>query len=1327
MSAQPKGARKSVSKTASEGGSRAAGGFTFQANCSAYVATHLLSGHRLGWLERLAEDIPTAIVAESGGPGDDLRIVLRNGRTIEAQVKRGLSRGSRLWVALADLAQGLHNGEADFGLLITCPQASRPVIIHLARDLERMGDGRTDQLSDIGSEWQRRLHDLGLPLSLCARMRIVSLAATDVQRDAIRLAEVQLRPLLKDPDKASSAWAALAADGLRLIEYRGRRTLESTLRVFAARGIALDGGTSEAAPAAMLAHLCEWTESINANYSIIGHPAPIPIDTGWIPQYGRVLGDRVCEPHSFEEALNRYRSNLGGETEDSPKRAHGSTIGRFIKHCVVLAGPGMGKTTLLTKLARTYAADGQGVLKVRLRALSERMNATGCGFEEGLFALGLDASSVTPSAARHSAICWTILCDGLDECGPLRASMARDLAAFATAHPDLRMIVTSRSIGYEPGALTGWRHYALESLSTDELRRSVQRIVDNAGDREKVDAIVAILEASPAIGTIASRPLLLGLAVALAARKGSIGRTEADLYQRIFALIEEAASARASKAGLTDVELTRTIDIIGRILITNPAEAAEATLGQAADMLCGELGCPRLDARRRVELAMRYWCEVGLIERVYHQDRPMLAFVHKTFGEFACARYIRDSAPAERRAMLVRAVALQADPVIDFAAALGLGRDAFAVLLQDTEPWSAEKIVRALALANHTPPADMAGLLQPIIERAFELLREAKADFAKSIGEAIAALHVDHRLGARTIALDYLEAGIPSLRLAAWSLILGSDFDTKLRPRLLDAVIAFTVEPVAAPGRRSLLGGMIARNPASQLLQGFAVRAADHLLGERDADSDNAMIALLRSPSLSSWGFLQALEPIIARHGRADINAAMREHWYGRAKDRLASIEQVDLSGYEDAAGICEIAQLQALAGEAAPDPRLTRVTTSVLPNLSAFVEYAKWGSEPASDIWHWQREAWRPVEFEVLRAVARLGIIDPDQLAIEAASLLADRDKVRAHMTFAWFNQTGPVDIPPLDWSAARALPCDKWALEQALHHGSEFLMVLAGNLLDAILSEDERRELVERLFTNGRGTALQAAAGLGCELPRDIALDLAMNRLLGPCVSGLECLFEILSKYGPPYDDRVNSILASTLIAARPEIAIAAADFASTLGEAKARLQTLLADAIDHWTANPPARPKFGEPPDPRESLANALAAVGELSDDALLDLLPYRLGRRSSTALTGALIGRWESAPSFRDRVFDRAEKGEMSPQDLAHLIKVPTELTSNQRAAVIRLASSNNPRVRRAIVEIFAWPGFLNELTRPAFRALLKDSEDETRAVARRIASEETILV
>jgi hypothetical protein len=1314
--------RKHARKAASTGGSRAAGGFMFQARCSAYVAAHLLAGHRLGWIHGLADDIPKIIAAESGGPGDDLRITLRDGRTIEAQVKRGLTRNARLWEALTALAKGLDGDAADFGLLVACPHASKSILIHLARDLERLGDGRTDQLSDIGSEWHRRLQAIGIPVSVCGRLRIVALAATDVQPAAMRLAESYLRPLLQDPTTTAQAWAALVADAFRLIEYRGRRTIESTLRVLPTHGIALSTGVTVAAPAAILGRLCEWVTHVHASYAVIGLPASIPIDTGWIEQNGRVLEGEVSAPTSFEEALRRYRENIEDTSEREPKRSHGSAIGRFITRCVVLAGPGMGKTTLLAKLARTYAIDGQGVLKVRLSTLAERMRTTGCGFEEGLFALGLDTSGVCPVAARSAAITWTVLCDGLDECGSYREGIARDLAGLAAARPEVRIVVTSRSIGYAPGLLSGWRHYALEPLARDKLRSSVQRILGTPDDHAQVDAIVAILETSPAIRTIAASPLLLGLAVALAIRQGSIGRTEADLYQRMFGLVEEAASSRGNKAGLADVELARTIDAIGYALITRPPEAAEQSLSYAADVLSKDLGCPRLEAKRRVELAMRYWCEVGIIERIHHEDQAMLAFVHKTFGEFACARFICESAPADRRQMLIQAVGFQSDPAIEFAAALGLGREAFEVLLQVSQPGVAETVIRALSLANHISTVEVADLLEPIVERAFELLNEADNETAERIGEGLVELHPDHRANVTFIARRHLTDGAPNARLAAWSFVLGTNDGTVLRPDLLEAVASFTVAPEDKPARRSLLGGTIF-TPASKLFQGFAVRAADRLLPDRDAESDNAVLQLLRSPGLSNFGFLKEFEPILDRHDRSDIRSIMREHWYGPREEGLGRFNQVDFDGWEKAAAICEISQLEALAGETEADSRLIEVPTSILPNLSAFIEICGWGGVSAGDVWCWRHEAWRDVEREVIRATVRLGIIDPDEIALEAASLLANRDAVRGHMTFSWFNRTGAVDIPPLDWTNARMLALDLWKLEQALHHGSESLVPLSANLLDVVLTKEQRRVTVERLLANGKGLALWAAAQLGADLHRDIALDLAIRRLGGPCVPGLEHVLDILVKFAPAYDDRLHALLAPMLASPRPELAMAVADFTLVLGKAVPRLQSALTKAIDHWTANPPPSSKFGNPPDPRYAIANALAAIGKLGNQALLDLLPYRRDRSSKSAVNDAVMGRWEAVPSFRDRVFERVEGGKLAPHYLSSLIEAPVKLTIEQRAAALRLAGSSDPRYRRSVIEIFGWPDFLGDTTLPVFRALLDDKEIEIRSAARRIRADE----
>ncbi|VVO19730.1 hypothetical protein [Pseudomonas fluorescens] len=91
------------------GGSAIGGGANFQSSLTAIVATHILHGSLLGSLDGVCDDIPAAVWAESEGVGDDLRIELTDGSAIEVQAKKGLKHRDKLWSALMDLAQAIHN------------------------------------------------------------------------------------------------------------------------------------------------------------------------------------------------------------------------------------------------------------------------------------------------------------------------------------------------------------------------------------------------------------------------------------------------------------------------------------------------------------------------------------------------------------------------------------------------------------------------------------------------------------------------------------------------------------------------------------------------------------------------------------------------------------------------------------------------------------------------------------------------------------------------------------------------------------------------------------------------------------------------------------------------------------------------------------------------------------------------------------------------------------------------------------------------------------------------------------------------------------------
>jgi len=74
-------------------GSGGSGGYEYQHNAIGYVAAYILAGESLGWLETGTPDIPVAVAAETGGPGDDLCITLQNGVIVELQAKHGLQKG----------------------------------------------------------------------------------------------------------------------------------------------------------------------------------------------------------------------------------------------------------------------------------------------------------------------------------------------------------------------------------------------------------------------------------------------------------------------------------------------------------------------------------------------------------------------------------------------------------------------------------------------------------------------------------------------------------------------------------------------------------------------------------------------------------------------------------------------------------------------------------------------------------------------------------------------------------------------------------------------------------------------------------------------------------------------------------------------------------------------------------------------------------------------------------------------------------------------------------------------------------------------------------
>ena len=160
------------------GGAATGGGINFQAAVSAIAYVYMARGQQLSWLEKVAEDIPVAVDAETGGAGDDIRLLLKSGEIVEAQVKKGLRSGSKLWDSLTGLASAIKAGTINYGVLIVSPTSSNTITEELAKDIVRLGDGRSDNLSQIATQLIAKLNALDLPIvESCKRIRIQTINA----------------------------------------------------------------------------------------------------------------------------------------------------------------------------------------------------------------------------------------------------------------------------------------------------------------------------------------------------------------------------------------------------------------------------------------------------------------------------------------------------------------------------------------------------------------------------------------------------------------------------------------------------------------------------------------------------------------------------------------------------------------------------------------------------------------------------------------------------------------------------------------------------------------------------------------------------------------------------------------------------------------------------------------------------------------------------------------------------------------------------------------------------------------------------------------------
>ena len=200
---------------------------------------------------------------------------------------------------------------------------------------------------------------------------------------------------------------------------------------------------------------------------------------------------------------------------------------------VLLGDPGAGKSTLARYLALALAADeepderfaalrGCQPVLIELRDYSSYRDkyptfSEYLAYRARTDGLGVDGQLFDALLRTGSGL--LVILDGLDELFDPREreAVARQIAGLAAAHPGVRVLVTSRVVGYRPRILqeAGFRHYTIQDLDAGQVESFLEAWYSLAlHDRptvatERRTRLTTAIQESPSIKELSGNPLLL--------------------------------------------------------------------------------------------------------------------------------------------------------------------------------------------------------------------------------------------------------------------------------------------------------------------------------------------------------------------------------------------------------------------------------------------------------------------------------------------------------------------------------------------------------------------------------------------------------------------------------------------------------------------------------------------------------------------------------------------------------------------------------------------------------------------------------------------------
>ena len=219
------------------------------------------------------------------------------------------------------------------------------------------------------------------------------------------------------------------------------------------------------------------------------------------------------------------------------------------RYIVILGDPGSGKSTLLQYIALNWARTplnnviSQPIpLLIELRTYKRDRISGQCKdfvefFHKGSVICRLNQHQLHEQLKAGKVL---VMFDGLDEVfdPAQREEVITDIHRFTNDYPNVRVIVTSRIIGYKPQRLRDaeFRHFMLQDLESEQIQDFIYRwheltFIDEADKVRKRERLQQAIKTSSAIGELTGNPLLLTM-MAILNRNQELPRDRPELYNQ---------------------------------------------------------------------------------------------------------------------------------------------------------------------------------------------------------------------------------------------------------------------------------------------------------------------------------------------------------------------------------------------------------------------------------------------------------------------------------------------------------------------------------------------------------------------------------------------------------------------------------------------------------------------------------------------------------------------------------------------------------------------------------------------------------------------------